>query len=80
MQSYGWFENQTSIFITMEYFRLGDLGRFIGLEGPFSENTTGLLIGQILEGVQLMHAIGFAHRDLKPSVSTHTLFVLQVMF
>ena len=52
----------------MEYFRLGDLARFIYREGPFPEKRTGFVIRQVLEGVKFMHEINFAHRDLKPGV------------
>jgi serine/threonine protein kinase len=69
VQSYGWFENRESVFITMEYLRLGDLARFRDRDGPFSEKTAGLIVRQVLEGIRFMHEINFAHRDLKPSVS-----------
>ncbi|KFY76901.1 hypothetical protein V499_03592 [Pseudogymnoascus sp. VKM F-103] len=66
IQSYGWFENTESVFITMEYCRLGDLARIRNREGPFPEKTTGLVARQVLEGIKFMHEINFAHRDLKP--------------
>ncbi|KAF2499006.1 kinase-like protein [Lophium mytilinum] len=66
VQSYGWFENQESVFITMEYLRLGDLSRFRDRNGPFPEQSAGLIVRQVLEGIRFMHEINFAHRDLKP--------------
>lgn len=69
VQSYGWFENRESVFITMEYLRLGDLSRFRELDGPMPEKEVGFIVRQVLEGIRFMHRINFAHRDLKPSVS-----------
>lgn len=68
MRTFGWFENDESIFITMEYFPLGDLRCFMNIEPPFSEKATSQIVQQLIEGVRLMHESGFAHRDLKPSV------------
>ncbi|KAE9966896.1 hypothetical protein BLS_006753 [Venturia inaequalis] len=66
VQSYGWFQNEESVFITMEYWRLGDLAHFRQRIGPFLPETAGLVVRQVLEGIRYMHEINFAHRDLKP--------------
>lgn len=68
VQSYGWFQNEESVFITMEYWRLGDLAHFRQRIGPFLPETAGLVVRQVLEGIRYMHEINFAHRDLKPGV------------
>ncbi|KAF3928489.1 hypothetical protein ABW20_dc0107948 [Dactylellina cionopaga] len=67
VKTYGWFEDDKSIYIAMEYHPLGDLGRHIKLERPFSESTASQIIKQITEGVNFMHQNGFTHRDLKPT-------------
>lgn len=67
VQSYGWFEDRESIYITMEYLRLGDLADFRKDHGRFVEKTAGLIMRQVLEGIGYMHEINFAHRDLKPA-------------
>lgn len=52
----------------MEYCPYGDLGTYLKTQGPVPENTVKDIASQILQGLSLMHAEGFAHRDLKPSV------------
>jgi serine/threonine protein kinase len=54
----------------MEYFRLGDLHRYINsAEGAScAEQDAKAIAYQLLQGLNIMHAIGFAHRDLKPQV------------
>jgi serine/threonine protein kinase len=69
VRTYGWFENAESVFITMEYFPLGDLQGFMRRLPPYSEVETRQIVRQLLEGVQFMHESGFAHRDIKPGVS-----------
>jgi serine/threonine protein kinase len=54
----------------MEYLRLGDLARFRERDGPLPEKISGLIVRQVLEGIKFMHEINFAHRDLKPGVSS----------
>ena len=65
----------------MEYMGLGDLEQNLQEienspthEGPaLSEEETQEITRQILEGLKIMHAEGFAHRDLKPQ----NVFVVQ---
>ncbi|KAI0539441.1 kinase-like protein [Xylaria digitata] len=66
VRSHGWFENDESIFIAMEYFSLGDLRRFMDAQPEFSEDATQQIVRQLLKGIRFMHASNFAHRDLKP--------------
>jgi serine/threonine protein kinase len=67
VKSFGWFENDESVFIAMEYFPLGDLQNYLSL--PLPENEVKQITSQVLEGLTFMHDNGFAHRDLKPTVS-----------
>ncbi|KAJ5097052.1 hypothetical protein N7456_007773 [Penicillium angulare] len=70
VKSSGWFENEESIFICMEYFPLGNLQQYIF--EAFPEGETQHITLQLLEGLDFMHSNGFAHRDLKPQ----NIFVL----
>ena len=51
----------------MEYLPNGDLHQY--LSSPLPEKESQQIVLQILEGLQFMHDVGFAHRDLKPAVS-----------
>ncbi|KAF7547010.1 hypothetical protein G7Z17_g8020 [Cylindrodendrum hubeiense] len=62
--SLGWFENDNSLFIIMEYIKHGDLQQY--LTKPFPEPEVQQIALQVAEALQLMHESGFAHRDLKP--------------
>jgi serine/threonine protein kinase len=64
------------MFLAMEYMPLGDLEQNVQkIENspthtgpPLSEEEVQEISRQILEGLKIMHADGFAHRDLKPQV------------
>lgn len=72
----GWFQNDDAMFLAMEYMPLGDLEQNVQeIENspthtgpPLSEEEVQEISRQILEGLKIMHAEGFAHRDLKPQV------------
>ncbi len=71
VRSFGWYENKNAIFITMEYLVLGDLGSG-HLKKPLPSSEARQITQQLLEGLSFMHDNNFAHRDLKPAVSTCT--------
>ncbi|CAH0048914.1 unnamed protein product [Clonostachys solani] len=64
-KSFGWYESQNTIFITMEHIEKGDLQSY--LVRPFPEEEVKQIAFQLLEGLGYMHENGFAHRDLKPA-------------
>jgi serine/threonine protein kinase len=68
VQSFGWYDTEDALFITMEYFEHGDLQNYLFHSPPLSEAPAAEVIYQILEGVSYLHENLFSHRDLKPSV------------
>lgn len=56
----------------MEYIENGDLGSYLKRRkiagGPIPEDDTRSITRQLLEGLKIMHAKNFCHRDLKPQV------------
>lgn len=56
----------------MEYIENGDLGSYLKRRkiagGPIPEGDTRSIARQLLEGLKIMHAKNFCHRDLKPQV------------
>jgi serine/threonine protein kinase len=75
VESFGWYEDRDSIFITMEYCHHGDLHRYLLERRCLIVTEAQHLMYQILEGLHQMHENDFVHRDLKPAVST-TLHML----
>lgn len=68
MELHGWFDDDASVLLAMEYFKHGDLQHFISSSLP--ERDVGIIARQLLEGLNVMHQHGFTHRDLKPQVTT----------
>jgi serine/threonine protein kinase len=83
VKSFGWFEDPTLIFITMEYCRHGDLHLYLEKKRSVPAGEVQQLAYQMLEGLDQMHQNDFAHRDLKPGVrmillsSEHLLMLLE---
>jgi serine/threonine protein kinase len=61
----GWFENLNSVFLIMEYFPYGDLEQN---RANVREKDVREIAWDLIEGLKIIHAEGFVHRDLKPQV------------
>jgi serine/threonine protein kinase len=57
----------------MEYFENGDLARHI--LAISTEDEVRKITTDLLDGLRIMHAEGFAHRDLKPQVSSQLILI-----
>ncbi|OQD65821.1 hypothetical protein PENPOL_c005G06713 [Penicillium polonicum] len=70
VKSFGWYEGPGQLFIAMEYLELGDLLGYLDQRPPLPEAEAQDIASQILEGLDMMHENGFAHRDLKPNMKS----------
>jgi serine/threonine protein kinase len=73
VESFGWYEEPDSLSIVMEYLPLGDLAGYMKENAPLGEGSVSSITSQVVEGLSFMHETGFAHRDLKPDVSSLAL-------
>lgn len=71
MEYYGWYENDNSVFIAMEYIHNGDLGSY--LKGPLPEDEAREIAFQVAEGLENLHENKYVHRDIKPEVSDKSI-------
>jgi serine/threonine protein kinase len=69
---FGWFEDPLNLYLSMEYFELGDLRKYI--KESITENDVKDITTDVLTGLSMMHNENFAHRDLKPG----NIFVVQM--
>ncbi|KAH0604008.1 uncharacterized protein H6S33_007039 [Morchella sextelata] len=65
---FGWYEDQHSLYIAMEFVANGDLGEYIKAHGKsrIPEATCQAISKQLLEAPQVLHERLICHRDLKP--------------
>lgn len=71
VEFYGWFPYGRDVFLAMEYVPLGDLDKVLGQSKVVETEARDIGL-QILTGLNIMHLESFAHRDLKPGVSTQS--------
>ena len=71
VEFYGWYEDKSHLYISMEYFELGDLSQYIS--SSLSEEDVKQITTDLLHGIRIIHQEKFAHRDLKPK----NIFVVQ---
>jgi serine/threonine protein kinase len=64
----GWYSDEQAIFIAMEYAQQGDLNDCV--KEPLPEPEAKVIAQQIVEALEILHQRRWAHRDLKPSVSS----------
>ncbi|OJD38831.1 calcium calmodulin-dependent protein kinase type 1b [Diplodia corticola] len=66
-QFFGWYEDQQSYYLAMEYMEHGSLYQYLRVVSvPIPEDQTKEIVAQLLEGLRFMHEHNYAHRDLKP--------------
>ena len=67
VRSFGWFEDDIHVYLSMEYLEHGDLRNFLISSLPEQEACD--IASQLVEGLDAMHRNNFVHRDLKPAAS-----------
>jgi serine/threonine protein kinase len=63
----GWYENDTHLYIAMEFLEAGNLARCLDGD-PVHEQDAREITFQVNEALEFMHQNGFVHRDVKPNV------------
>ncbi|KAK2760894.1 hypothetical protein FQN54_002134 [Arachnomyces sp. PD_36] len=71
VEFFGWFEDVSNVYLLMENLELRDLERHI--TDSITEDEVRDITTDVLNGLRIMHAEKFAHRDLKPG----NIFVVQ---
>jgi serine/threonine protein kinase len=66
VKSFGWYEDDEQVYISMEYLPHGDLSHYLDKFGPLPQHEVQCIAHQILDGLATMHEHDFVHRDLKP--------------
>lgn len=61
------FQDESSLYIVMEYVAGGELQTSLKARGSFSENTTRHTVTQIILAMEYIHNKGIVHRDMKPA-------------
>ena len=62
---YGWFQDESYVYIAMEHFSLGDLHDCVNKSLPCDQ--ASVVIGQVSCALDIMHRRRITHRDLKPA-------------
>lgn len=71
------YQDPQYLFLVMEYVPGGDLVTLMSKYTPFfSEDAARFYIAETILAVETVHALGFAHRDLKVSVALNLHAVL----
>jgi serine/threonine protein kinase len=63
---YGTFEENSTAYMVMELLRGKTLGQLVEEQGPLSERDAIRYIREVGEALEVVHAAGLLHRDLKP--------------
>ncbi|KAI5838515.1 kinase-like domain-containing protein [Morchella snyderi] len=66
---FGWYEDDESIYIVMEYIPHGDLSVYVKNHRELAQKEAKTITRQILEGLHVLHDMKICHRDLKPPVN-----------
>jgi len=71
VEFYSWYENESNIYLAMEFIPYGDLESCIHV--GLKEHDTRQIAYQVLDGIRIMHRLDLIHRDIKPA----NIFIVQ---
>jgi len=60
------FQDDTHLYMVMEYMPGGDLMSLLMREDTFSEEATKFFMAEAAHAISSVHALGYIHRDIKP--------------
>eukprot|EP00562_Extubocellulus_spinifer_P013585 CAMPEP_0178556954 /NCGR_PEP_ID=MMETSP0697-20121206/9643_1 /TAXON_ID=265572 /ORGANISM="Extubocellulus spinifer, Strain CCMP396" /LENGTH=597 /DNA_ID=CAMNT_0020190007 /DNA_START=247 /DNA_END=2040 /DNA_ORIENTATION=+ len=60
------FQDETTLYMVLEYMPGGDLMSLLIREDTFSEEATKFLMAEAAHAISAIHALGYIHRDVKP--------------
>ncbi|CAJ0546703.1 Ff.00g013300.m01.CDS01 [Fusarium sp. VM40] len=66
VKSLGWYARKEKLYLAMEYLPAGDLFHYVCEYERLVEDDCREIVSQLVSGLALMHAEGFAHRDVNP--------------
>ena len=71
------FQDETHLYMVMEYMPGGDLMSLLMREDTFSEEATKFFMAEAAHAISSVHALGYIHRDIKPDkyALLHCVFV-----
>ncbi|HSD22875.1 MAG TPA: serine/threonine-protein kinase [Solirubrobacterales bacterium] len=64
---YGAGECDGLLYVAMQYVDGPDLGRLISAGGALAPDDAAMLVAQVADGLDAVHAAGLVHRDVKPA-------------
>lgn len=62
----GWAAEDHTVVLTMDLVRGGSADRLLVRHGPLPEDYVAVLLDQLLQALEAVHAVGVIHRDVKP--------------
>ena len=66
-QLYEIIEDETKLYLIMEYAKSGELFDYIVSQQRIKENEASKFFQQIIDGIEYIHKLNIVHRDLKPA-------------
>lgn len=60
------FQDETHLYMVMEFMPGGDLMSLLMREDRFTENHTKFIMAEVAHAISSVHALGYIHRDIKP--------------